>query len=310
MLTRKRKNPMIYDAIIVGGSYSGLAAALQIARARRQVLVIDAGERRNRFAESSHGFLTRDGSPAAQIAGIGREQLLAYPNVTWIDARAENAAGSLDAFTIATSSGTSHESRRLILATGVTDLLPPIPGLRERWGKSVFHCPYCHGYETDGGAIGVLATGPLSMHQATMLPDWGKTTLFLNNAFEPDSAQLDALAARGVPVEYTPVTAVSGDGTKPVIKLSDGRSIPLAGLFTFSRTAVTGPLPQQLGCDLDDGPLGTFIKTEDSKMTSIPGVYACGDTALMAGSVSFAVGDGVKAGISAHQSLMFPGRDH
>ncbi|MEP7457570.1 NAD(P)/FAD-dependent oxidoreductase [Phyllobacterium sp. SB3] len=301
---------MTYDAIVVGGSYSGLSAALQIARARRKVLVVDAGERRNRFAESSHGFLTQDGSQAAQIATLGREQLLAYPNVTWIDERAENVLGSLDAFTIATSSGTSFEGRRLILATGVTDILPTVPGLRERWGKSVFHCPYCHGYETDGGNIGVLATGSLSTHQAMMLPDWGRTTFFVNNMFEPDDDQLNALAERGVQIEYTPVKAISGERVEPVVELSDGRDMLFSGLFTLSRTAVTGPLPHQLGCDLEDGLLGTFIRTEASKMTSVPGVYACGDTALMAGSVSFAVGDGVKAGVSAHQSLIFSGLPH
>lgn len=301
---------MTYDVIIVGGSYSGLAAALQVARARRKVLVVDAGERRNRFAESSHGFLTQDGSSAAQIARLGREQLLAYPNVAWADARADSANGALDAFTVATSSGQTYAGRRLILATGVSDILPDIPGLRERWGKSVFHCPYCHGYETDGGALGVLATSPLSAHQAMMLPDWGKTTLFTNNAFEPDAEQRAALAERGVEIEHAPVAAIAGAGTRPVVALADGRSIALSGLFTLSRTEISGPLPGQLGCSLEDGPLGTFIKTEATKMTSVPGVYACGDTALMAGSVSFAVGDGARAGVSAHQSLIFPGLTH
>ncbi|MHC1551870.1 NAD(P)/FAD-dependent oxidoreductase [Phyllobacterium sp. K27] len=301
---------MTYDVIIIGGSYSGLAAALQVARARRNVLVMDAGERRNRFAETSHGFLTQDGSSAAQIAHVGREQLLAYPNVTWVDARVENAKGALDAFTIDTSFGESYQGRRLILATGVTDILPTIPGLRERWGKSVFHCPYCHGYEAGGGNIGVLATGPLSAHQALMLADWGNTTLFLNSMFEPDNEQLGALAARNVMIEYAAIAAISGEEAQPIVELSDGRAISLAGLFTLSRTAVNGPLPRQLECILEDGPLGTFIQTDASKLTSVPGVYACGDTALMAGSVSFAVGDGARAGVSAHQSLIFPGPAH
>jgi thioredoxin reductase len=300
---------LIYDVIIIGGSYSGLAAALQIARARRNVLVVDAGERRNRFAETSHGFLTQDGSSAVQIPRIGREQLIAYPNVTWVDAHAENANGALDTFTVDTSSGASYKGRRIILATGVTDILPTIPGLLERWGKSVFHCPYCHGYET-GGDIGVLATGSLSIHQALMLADWGNTTLFVNNMFEPDDDQLKALAARGVKIEYTTITALSGETAQPVIELSDGRAISFTGLFTLSHTTITGPLPQQLRCDLEDGPLGTFIKTDGSKLTSVPGVYACGDTALMAGSISLAVGDGVRAGISAHQSLIFPSPLH
>ncbi|EJN02759.1 NAD(P)/FAD-dependent oxidoreductase [Phyllobacterium sp. YR531] len=301
---------MTYDVIIIGGSYSGLAAALQVARARRKVLVVDAGERRNRFAESSHGFLTQDGTPAAQIARVGREQLLAYPNVTWIDARAENVQGALDAFTVRISSGMSYEGQRLILATGVTDILPTIPGLRERWGKSVFHCPYCHGYELGTGPIGVLATSALSTHQAAMLADWGNTTLFVNGMFEPDSDQINALTGRGVRIEYAAIVSIAGKDTRPIVEVADGRAISLAGLFTLSRTAVTGPLPQQLGCAMEDGLLGTYIKTEDTKLTSVPGVYACGDTALMAGSVSFAVGDGVRAGVSAHQSLIFSSPAH
>lgn len=301
---------MNYDVIVVGGSYSGLAAALQIARARRKVLVIDAGERRNRFAEASHGFLTQDGTLAAQIARVGHEQLLAYPNVTWIDGRATRVRGDLDAFNLETASGMNYEGRRLILATGVTDILPTIPGLRERWGKSVFHCPYCHGYELGNGPIGVLATSALSTHQAAMLADWGSTTLFVNNMFEPDKDQLGALTARGVTIEYATIMAISGEDTQPIVELTDGRAIPFTGLFTLSRTAVTGPLPHQLGCKLEDGLLGNYIKTEDSKLTSVPGVYACGDTALMAGSVSFAVGDGVRAGVSAHQSLIFSSPAH
>lgn len=301
---------MTYDAIIIGGSYAGLAAALQIARARRKVLVIDAGERRNRFAESSHGFLTQDGISPARIAHMGREQLLAYPNVTWVDARAESVDGTLDAFAVATSTGNSYSSRRLILATGVTDILPAVPGLKEQWGKTVFHCPYCHGYELNGGSLGVLATNEFAAHQAMLISDWGKTTLFTNNIFEPDTEQLALLRARNVDIERAPVAAISGANTKAVVELSGGRTIELAGLFTMSRTVMSNSLAEQLGCSLEDGLTGPIVKTEPSKMTTVPGVYACGDAALTVGSVSFAVGDGVRAGVSAHQSLIFPSPIH
>ncbi|MGH7003952.1 MAG: NAD(P)/FAD-dependent oxidoreductase [Alphaproteobacteria bacterium] len=296
---------MTFDIIVAGGSYAGLAAALQVARARRKVLVIDAGERRNRFAATSHGFLTQDGRPPEQIAREGREQLLAYPTVTWADARAEHAQGRLGAFSLSTSDGSTHTGRRLVLATGVADRLPDIPGLQERWGESVFHCPYCHGYETDGGPLGVLATGPLAIHQAMMLPDWGRTTLFTNGLFEPDGGQRASLAARGVTIEPVPVAAISGAGNRAAVALSDGRTVELAGLFTMSRTVMASPLAEQLGCSFEEGPFGPFIRTEASKMTSVPGVYACGDAAMMAGSVSFAVGDGARAGVAAHQSLIF-----
>jgi thioredoxin reductase len=176
----------MFDVIIVGGSYAGMAAALQLVRARRKVLVIDAGQRRNRFASSSHGFLTRDGESPDAIAAEAKKQLLAYPTVTWEGGKAVSAAGKVDAFSVEAEKGETYEARRLILATGITDILPDIPGLVERWGKTVFHCPYCHGYELNEGRLGVLATGPLSVHQALMIPDWGKTTFFTNSVCSPD----------------------------------------------------------------------------------------------------------------------------
>lgn len=200
---------MPVDVAIVGGSYAGLSAALQLARARRSVVVVDAGARRNRFAESSHGFLSRDGEAPAAIAAHGREQLLAYPNVRFVEGTADTA-GRDGANLVVSVQGENIAARRLILATGVVDELPSIPGLQERWGRAVFHCPYCHGYELGQGRIGVLATGEHSFHQAMMLPDWGPTILFANEAFEPDAAQAAMLEARGVEIERERVVAVDG----------------------------------------------------------------------------------------------------
>lgn len=290
-----------FDVIVVGGSYAGLSAALQLARARRRVLVIDAGQRRNRNAVSSHGFLTRDGSAAADIAMQGRAQLQAYPHVAWADATALAAAADGDRFRLTLADGGSVASHRLILATGVTDALPPIDGLAQRWGSSVFHCPYCHGYELDGGAIGVIATSGMSMHHALMLPDWGRVTFFLNGAFTPDAAQAAALAARGVTIEATPIARI--DGTADVV-LDDGRRLVMAGLFVMSRTSMSSPLADQLGCLMDAGPLGDFVRTDAQKSTTIPGVFSCGDMAWAAGSVAFAVADGAMAGVAAHRSLI------
>lgn len=149
---------------VIGGSYAGLSAALQLARARRQVLVVDAGQRRNRFVdaagETSHGFLTQDGRPPAEIAADAREQLMNYPNVEWIHGTADDARVASDGrleFRVGSEAISAH---RLILATGVRDELPPVPGLAERWGRSVFHCPYCHGYEMNAGPIGIIAASP------------------------------------------------------------------------------------------------------------------------------------------------------
>jgi len=191
--------------------------------------------------------------------------------------------------------------RRLILATGVVDALPSVAGLQERWGKSVFHCPYCHGYELNQGEIGVLAVGDISMHHALMLSDWGRVTFLLNGTFEPDAAQLAALARRGVTVEPTPVARI--DGVADVI-LADGRRLPMAGLFVATRTHSASPLASQLGCAFEDGPIGAFVTTDAQKATSVPGVFCCGDLARVAGNVAFAVADGAMAGVAAHRSLI------
>ena len=168
----------MHDVIIIGGSYAGLAAALQLGRARRRVLVIDEGVRRNRSASHSHGFIGQDGVDPAAIAAKGRAEVLAYPTVKWLDARAESAARIEGGFAVTAKNGERHEAERLVLALGIVDQLPDIAGVKERWGKSVFHCPYCHGYELNQGNIAVIATSPQSVHQAMMLPDWGTTTYF------------------------------------------------------------------------------------------------------------------------------------
>lgn len=290
------------DAIVIGGSYAGLSAALQLARARRRVLVIDAGVRRNRFASASHGFLGQDGRAPADIAADGKAQLLAYPNVRWLDGTASQAAPDGAGFRVSTAEGRIERARKLVLATGVVDELPRIEGLAERWGRGVFHCPYCHGYELGNGRVGVLAVGALSIHHALMLPDWGSTTFFLNGAFEPDEGQRAALAARGVTVEAGAVARLVDAAT---VELRDGRRFVMDGLFTATRTHIASPVAAQLGCAMDEGPTGLFIRTDAMQATSVAGVFACGDAARAAGNVAISVGAGAMAGAAAHQSLMF-----
>jgi len=291
-----------FDAIIVGGSYSGLSAALQLARARRRVLVIDSGLRRNRFVRTSHGFLGQDGREAAAIAGEAKAQLLAYDTVSWVDDTALSAAPSGAGFVVTPASGQQYFGRKLVLATGVVDELPPIEGLAERWGKSVFHCPYCHGYELNQGRIGVLASSPLSQHHALLLPDWGQVTLFTNGAYAPDDEQLRALAGRGVTIETELVARLTDHAS---VELADGRVLDFCGLFSLTKTRAASPLAQQLGCAFDDGPIGPFIRTEMTKATTVPGVFACGDGARPMGNVAIAVADGAMAGAGAHMSMIF-----
>ncbi|PIA67596.1 NAD(P)/FAD-dependent oxidoreductase [Pseudomonas sediminis] len=292
---------MQYDVIIIGGSYSGLSAGLQLARARRKVLVIDAGRRRNRFAETSHGFLTQDGASPTDIAAEGRAQLMEYETVDWLPARVDRVQRGDQAFTVVDDKGKTYKSRVLILATGVVDVLPEVPGLAERWGRQVFHCPYCHGYELQQGRIGVLASSVLSMHHALMLPDWGPTTLLLNGSFEPDADQLAQLQARDVRVERGLVERLTGDTIEVVMK--DGRMLAFDGVFVVTQLQAS-PLAQQLGCELEEGPQGSFIRTDAMKATTVPGVFACGDTARAAGNVALAVGDGALAGVAAHRAMM------
>jgi thioredoxin reductase len=293
---------MDFDAIVIGGSYAGMSAALQLVRARRRVMVIDAGRRRNRFAEHSHGFLTQDGADPAAIAGAARAQLQAYPTLSWHDGEARRAEVRDAGFRVMTADGGRHEAKRLVLAHGVTDTLPEVEGLRERWGRSVFHCPYCHGYELGGGPIGVVAVGEISLHHGLMLPDWGPTIFFVNGSFDPTAEQLAQLAARGTAVERTPIARIGG---KADVELADGRVVPLAGIFTASRTCPAGGLADDLGCAMEEGPVGVFISTNAMKETTVPGVFACGDAARAAGSVALSVGDGAMAGAATHASLMF-----
>ena len=298
----------MHDVIIVGGSYAGIAAALQLARARRDVLVLDAGERRNRFAHASHGFLGQDGEDPATIAARGREEVRAYPTVTWLDTQVHEARSVLGGFFVVRTGSGDHHAKRLILATGVADELPPIPGLAEQWGRHAFTCPYCDGYELNLGRVGVLITGPTSIHHAELVAEWGapgKTVAFLNGQPEPHAGERAALQRRRIALERNPVASVAHSPEGIEVRLRNGDQLKLAALFLATRTRLVTPFAEQLGCALEEGPMGPFYKTSMMKETSVPGVFACGDAALPMANVSFAVADGVRAGVTAHASLVF-----
>ncbi|NPC57889.1 NAD(P)/FAD-dependent oxidoreductase [Caenimonas soli] len=290
------------DVAIVGGSYAGISAALPLARARRRVVVFDSGRRRNRFAARAHGLMAQDGRPPGDILDDAREQLMAYPTVEWVDCGVD-AAAPYDGgfFQVQTPRGRLW-AQRLLLATGVVDHLPEIPGLQERWGKSVFHCPYCHGYELQRGRIGVIATGPASLHQAMLLPEWGSVTLFPNDVLGISAEEAGELQGRGVRVQPGRVTRVSG---LAMVHLDDDQRFDLEGIFVASRTEPASNLAEQLGCEHEEGPLGRFVKTGAMKETTVPGVFACGDLARPMGNVALAVGDGALAGAAVHRSLVF-----
>lgn len=293
----------LHDVLVIGGSYAGLAAALQLARARRRVLLLDAGLRRNRKASAAHGFLGQDGRDPAAIAEEARRQLLAYPTVGLLHGTVTRAKAEAGGFEVAVDDGASHRAKRLILATGLIDELPAIPGLAERWGRSVFGCPYCHGYELDRGRIGVLAAEPNDhgFQRAMMMPDWGDTTLIDQGGLVVDEAQRADLTKRGVRFETAPMTALQGDCT---VVLADGRRLELDGLFVAARTRMASPIAEQLGCAFDDGLGGPRIRTTMGQ-TSVAGVFACGDAAKGMGNIATAVADGNLAGVAVHRSLVF-----
>jgi thioredoxin reductase len=297
----------MHDVIVIGGSYAGLAATLQLARARRRVLVLDGGTRRNRYSARSHGFLSRDGDRPEDIVAKGKADVLAYSTVTWQETVADDVRIVSDGFAIRAGDD-EHFCKRLVLATGVVDDLPAIAGLAERWGKTVFHCPYCDGFELQLGRIGVLATGAASMRLAILASEWaapGQTTFFLNDAFEPTEDELMELSARHIFVEREPVVGVTGDEPTIEAYLRDGRMCRMRGLFVMTRTRMAAPFAERLGCQLETGPQGSFCKTDALKETTVAGVFACGDTALPTSTVAFAVADGTRAGTAVHQSLVF-----
>lgn len=297
---------MEQDVIIIGGSFAGMAAALQLLRARRSVLVIDSAQRRNRVATRSHGVLGQDGADPAQVVRIARSQLEAYPTLSWVNGKAVSIEGQRDSFTVTTDAGQVHSARRILFATGVTDHLPQVEGLAERWGRTIFHCPYCDGYELDQGRIGVIGSGSRSLHQAELLTEWGQVTFLPNGALVLDSEEQRGLEERGVKIEGTPIARIEAEAD---LRLSDGRLLSFSGLFTATTVTPRTVLPTQIGCEIEETPMGIIIWTDEAKESTVPGIYACGDLAHVPHSVSFAVADGAMAGMQLHRSLVWPKSD-
>ncbi len=297
---------MQYDAIVIGGSFAGLSAATYIARGMRTVCVIDAGLPRNRFADASHGFFAQDGSNPLAMITTTREQLGRYPAVRLVDGKIMSARGQDGAFEVTLAEGGTLKSSKLVLAFGLTDDLPDIPGLQERWGTRVLHCPYCHGFEFAGRPLGVLNTAPHSVHQAQLIAQWGPTTFFLDDGAPIDSAQRLALEARNVALEHRRVTALLGDGSDlRAISLEGGHRVPIEALYLGPRSRLNSGVAEQLGCTIDVGPLGPIISTNPDRMTTVPGVYAVGDIAQAYHNVTFAAASGVAAGMGLHKALIF-----
>lgn len=294
------------DVIIVGGSFAGLSAALYLARARRSVCIVDAGRPRNRFADESHGFFGHDGSSPQAMLGTARAQVGAYPTVRFIQGTAVDARKVDGNFSVTLDSGEVLTGSNLVLAFGISDILPDVPGLEERWGKTVIHCPYCHGYEFSGQRLGVLNTSAFSHHQAMLISEWGPTTYFLNGASAPDEEVLGELARRNIAIESGPVEALIGDSPSlSGVRLSDGRVHTLEALFIAPGSYLNSNIAERLGCEIVEEQLGSIVKVDEMRMTTVEHVFAAGDITRSGHNVTWASSDGVMAAMAIHRSLAF-----
>jgi len=299
----------MYDVIVVGGGIAGLSAAQVLGRAHRNTLVVLGGEPRNAPADGIHGVPTRDGAPPAEFIREATAELERYPSVTVRRDSAITVDGGRGDFVVQLGNGEFVGGRRLILATGVTDDLPEIEGLTQRWGRSVLHCPYCHGWEVSGGALAVIALSVLDAYMAAHLTQWSKDVLFCVNGVELYESQYVTLNSAGVRVHPGKVVGLRGSGPGfGSIEFEDGQTVTRDALFIQAPTRQRSSLPADLGCELlDDG----SVAVDELGKTSVDGVYAAGDMARRQSQepgltfVATAMNDGVLTAIAVNRELFF-----
>lgn len=303
-----------YEVIVIGGGAAGLSAALVLGRARRRTLVVDAGEPRNAPAAHMQGFLSRDGMSPAQFLATGREEIARY-GVALVRGRAADVTRDDDgrSFTVALADGRTVRARRLVVATGLKDELPAVPGVAERFGRDVLHCPYCHGWEVRDQPFGVLATTPLSVHQALMVSQWSKdVTLFLHAVPESDLSDDDLrrLAAAGVRVVPGEVAGlVVADDRLTGVRLADGTTHARSVLFTAPRPVPQTTLLEKLGAELTETPFGAYPVVDPTGRTTIPEVWAVGNAMGFSEQVINAASSGYRAGATINGDLLMQDLD-
>ncbi|ODT79057.1 MAG: pyridine nucleotide-disulfide oxidoreductase [Pelagibacterium sp. SCN 64-44] len=293
------------DVVIIGGSFAGLAAALQLGRARRKVTVLDTGLPRNRFARHSHGFLGHDHKQPGDILAAARQQLARYETVKLVSGRATAITGDLDAFRIETQGGPTYDGRRVLLSYGLADRMPDIAGFAACWGQSIVPCPYCDGFEVAGRHWGLVYSGPMSQHMVSLYGDWtDRITVFANGHKLDGEARADLEARKATLVEG-PISAIShADGQIETVDLADGRRIGVDVLFAHPGFAPAADLHVGLGLQLTETPLGAVLKTDERRETSVRGIYAAGDLANPMASVTLAASAGMMAAVFAQQSML------
>lgn len=305
MADQGRDGGEAFDAAVVGGSFAGLSAALYLARGRRRVVVFDDGRTRNRFAPASHGFLGQDRRAPDAIRLAGRGEVLSYPTAAVRGARVTTVEGGIDAFRVVAEDGSVVTARRVVLAFGVRDVLPPVEGIAECWGITAVQCPYCHGVELADRPTGVLTEGPGAMGHARMLRDWtSELTLFTAGCpLSPEDR--GRFLAQGARIEEAAVTALRHErGRVRAVRLADGREVALEVLYLSARTEPRTRLAEDLGCVMDEGPTGLHVRVDDEGWTTVPGVIAVGDVAKPTFGAAAAAADGVQAGVACHASLL------
>lgn len=295
----------MHDVIIIGGSFAGLAAATQLGRARRDVVVLDTGLPRNRFAAHSHGFFTRDGTPPLELVAEARRQLEPYGTVAMRDARAVGVRKGDDGFDIELETGDELSSRRLILAYGMTDDLSVLPaGAEACWGKSMFFCPYCHGFEFGDRKLGLLLRHGDALLLSRLYREWtGDFTLFTNGAAMDENVR-KALLDDGVAIDDDVIMTLEHEGGELRRVVTASGSVPLDALFTHPPAHMSSGIGIDLGCETRPASMGDILLVDQLQQTTVDGVFAAGDAAHPAPSISYAVAGGVMAGTAAHRSLL------
>ncbi|RZJ81701.1 MAG: NAD(P)/FAD-dependent oxidoreductase [Flavobacterium sp.] len=297
------KKEIIYDVIIIGGSYAGLSAGMALGRSLRDVLIIDAGEPCNRQTPHSHNFLTRDGETPAAISHIAKEQVLAYPTINFLEGTVNDAKQTAQGFSVSTQGGEIFNTRKLIIATGIKDIFPVIKGFTECWGITVLHCPYCHGYEVKHEDIGIIANGDAAFEFCKLIYNWTKKlTLFTNGISTFSAEQIAKLATKNINIVEKEIDELVNDnGQLKHILFKDETIHPLKAIFARGALEQHGTFASDLGCELTD--FG-YIKVNEMQETTVKGVFAAGDCSVMMRSVALSVSGGNMAGAIANKQLL------
>ncbi|HWS32093.1 MAG TPA: bifunctional NAD(P)/FAD-dependent oxidoreductase/class I SAM-dependent methyltransferase [Actinoplanes sp.] len=299
-----------YDVIVVGGGAAGLSGALALARSRRSVLVVDNGEPRNAPAAHMQNVLGRDGVPPGELLAAGRAEITGY-GAELLSARADDAVRDGSGFRVTLDDGRTVHGRRLLVTTGLVDELPDVPGLAERWGKDVAHCPYCHGWELRDKRIGVIASGPMSVHQAQMWRQLSpRVALLLNGSAAPGEPQAEELAARAIPVVPGAIEALETDGDRLTgVRLADGSVIALDALVVGPVATARSAFAESLGLSaspfvMHGSTLGSRIPADEMGATAVPGVWVAGNVTNLAATVVVAMAAGQTAGAAINMDLI------